>query len=128
MAITHEAATRDVVADAVVDRIDGGTGAGTIDIGTAAYAIVLATLTFSDPAAGASSSGVKTFNAITEDSSATGGGSAVVFRTRTSDPTDIFFGTCSLVGGGGDMELSSLLINNGDTVQLGGPNTYTAPA
>lgn len=128
MAITHEAATRDVVADAVVDRIDGGTGAGTVDIATTAFAAVLATLTCSDPAAGAASSGVATFSAITEDSSATGGGTAAVFRVRTSDPTDIFFGTCSLVAGGGDMELSSLLINNGDTVQLGGPNTYTAPA
>jgi len=78
--------------DAIVDLVDGGAGAGTIKLRTAADAEV-ATLTFSDPAFGSAAAGVATANSITNDSDATGSASAVTkFTVEDSDLTEIWNG------------------------------------
>ena len=94
MAINNiQTALRDTLCDAFVDAIDGGAGAGLIEIWTAAFAAQLATLTFTDPAFGASSSGTATADTITGDASADATGTADVFRITTSTPTTLFEGT-----------------------------------
>ena len=94
---------RDAACDAIVDLIDAGAGAGVLKIytgsqpatpATAASGTLLATLTFSDPAFGASSSGTATASSITSDTNidATGtAGWARVLDSDAVDPTDAVF-------------------------------------
>lgn len=123
MAVTHGTPTRNAAADAVVDRVDGGAGAGELRLLTAGAAEV-ATLTFSDPAFGNAASGVAAAAAITSDSSATGG-TVALFAVVDSDANVIFQGTVTGVGGGGDIELSSVVIGAGETVSASA-FSYTA--
>lgn len=117
--LTNAAAS--AAADAVVDLIDAGAGAGTIKVYTGTIPtnadtavgaqVLLATLTFSDPAFGAAASGVATASAITSDSSADATGTAAWARIASSTPTtvmdvtvgtsgeDINFNTVSFVAG-----------------------------
>jgi len=128
MALTHVTAIRNQLADLVVNAIDDGTmaGNGEIQIGTAAFGAILATIEFQNPAFGNAAGGTATMSgAPLEDSNATGGGVAAVFRTRDRDDVEVFQGTVTLVAGGGDMELSSTTINNGDAVRINS-FTYTA--
>ena len=69
-------AARDAACNAIVDLVDAGAGAGTIKVytgaaptnpGDAASGTLLGTLTCSDPAFGASSTGTATASAITSD-------------------------------------------------------------
>lgn len=123
MALTHATATRNAMADAVVDLIDGGVSAGTLEFQTSGN-VEVATLTFSDPAFGAAAAGVATASAITSDSSATGG-TVTKFRIKDSAGTEILNGTAGDVGTE-DIVLSSATIGAGDTVSCSAM-TYTAP-
>ena len=123
MAVTHPTAVRDAICNLVVDRIDAGSGAGTLEFQTSGD-VEVATLTFSDPAFGASSSGTATASAITSDTSATGGTVAKA-RAKDSDGTDVFI--CAVGTSGSDINLSSLSVGVGDTVSVSAL-TYSAPA
>lgn len=128
MALTHTTAIRNQLADLVVDAIDAGTMAanGDLEIGTTAFGIILATVEFAATAFGAAAAGTATLLGVPlEDSSATGGGTAAVFRTRDKDGTEIFQGTVTVTSGGGDMELSSTTINAADAVRI---NSFTYSA
>lgn len=121
-AVTHPTAVRNAIADLVVDLIDAGDSAGTLEFRTSGDAEV-ATLTFGDPAFGAASNGTATANAIASDTSATGGTAAKAVA-KDSDDTDVFF--CSVGTTGEDINLSSVEIGNGDTVSMTSL-TYSAP-
>ena len=113
--------------DAVVDLIDAGAGAGTINIydGTqpadantaVSTQTLLATLTFSDPAFGATSTaGVATASAITEDSSANATGTASWARILDSNSAVIF--DCDVGTTGTTIILNSVSITIGGTVSI----------
>lgn len=123
MAVTHSAGTRTVIADAVVDRLDVG-GTGTLVYNTSGD-VEVATLTFSATAYGAAAAGVATANAITSDTSATGGTIAKAVQTGVTNGAVI---NCSVTatGGGGDIELSAVVVSAGQTVSTTSL-TYTAP-
>lgn len=117
--------------DAVVDLIDGGASNGYIEIRTgsqpanpdaAATGTLLATLNCSDPAFGDAADdtpgGKATANAITDDSSADATGTAAWFRAYDSDATAIIDGDVTATGGGGDMELNTVSIESGATVEV----------
>lgn len=130
MALTHVTAIRNSLADLVVDALDVGATdpGGDTQIATAAFAIILAEIEFTATAFGAAAGGTATMNgAPLEDSNAAGGGTAAVFRCRDQANAEVFQGTVTLTAGGGDMELSSLLINNGDAVRINS-FTYSASA
>ena len=117
MAINNIAtALRSTLCDAFVDAIDDGAGAGLLEIHTAAFGTKLATLTFSDPAYGAASSGVAQENSITDDSSADATGTAAVFRVTTSTPTTMFEGTVGTSGA--DINFNSVSFVSGDTISI----------
>jgi len=123
MAITHGSATRDAVCNAVVDRLDlgSGTSAGRLVFLTAASAAV-ATLALSNPAFGNASAGVATANAITSDTNAAGG-TTTKFELRDRDAAAVILG--SVGTSGSDINLSSVIIGAGDTVSVSSL-TYTA--
>lgn len=121
MSMTVSTAVRTILATAIRDAIDGGSGAGTIKVYTGSKPAgpdtalsgqtLLGTLTCSDPC-GTISSGVLTFSAVTQDSSAdaTGtaawvriadsAGTAVVDLSAGTSGTDVIFNTTSIVSGG----------------------------
>lgn len=130
-------AARNAACDAVVDLIDGGSGAGTIKIydagsgrpagpGTAITdQTLLATLTFSDPAFGGASSGTATASSITSDSSADASGTAAWARIEDSagnDIMDVEVGTS-----GADINFNTVSFTIGSTIAITS-FTVTMPA
>lgn len=125
MAVTHPTAVRNAIADLVVDRVDAGAGAGTLEFQTSGD-VEVATLTFSDPAFGNAASGTATANSITDDTNATGGTIAKA-RLKDSDTTEVCACSVTATGGGGDIELSSVVISAAQTVSVTSL-TYSAPS
>ena len=126
---TLETLARDAMCNALVDLIDGGAGAGTLQFETLGD-VEVATLTFSDPAfdasgtAGGNAAGVATANAITDDTNATGGTIAQA-SFYDSNSNKILEATCGTSGA--EINLSSLSIGAGDTVSISSL-TVTQPA
>jgi len=131
LSVTHPTSLRNSLADLVVDAIDAGASAGTLEMQTSGD-VEVATLTFSEPAfddagsAGGNADGVAAANAITKDSSATGG---TIAKAVAKDSNGNVVFTCSVTGsgGGGDIELGSVVVSAGQEVSLTAL-TYTAPA
>lgn len=125
---TLSTAARNAACNATVDLIDVGT---TNPTGQLVYRtagdVEVATLTFSNPAYGDAVAGVATANAITSDTSATGG----VITKATAEDRDgniIFTLTVTDVGGGGDIEIAGgTTIGAGATVSCDSL-THTQPA
>lgn len=126
---TLEIVARNAACDAVVDLVDAGAGAGTIEFKTSAATTVagngeVATVTFSDPGFGASASGVATASAITSDTNATGGTTTkATWYDSNSDPKL----TCTVGTSGSEINLSNNVVGAGDTVSISSL-TVTMPA
>ena len=108
--------------DEITALIDADAGAGSLIFydgtrpatgGTATNEV--ATLTLSDPAAGAASSGTLTFNSITDDSSATGG-TTTWWRITDNSGDAVLDG--SVGTSGEDINLNSTTISAGATVSV----------
>lgn len=116
MAVVYRSTLRTARMNLVKDDIDSGSGAGTLEICSASYAAVLATLTLSDPC-GSVSGDTLTFSAITQDSSADATGTAAVARIKNSSGTvivqDLTVGTS-----GSNINLNTTSIVAGDIVQI----------
>ncbi len=137
MAVRLPTATRNAAADAVVDRLDGGSGAGTIDVRTgsqpdsandAATGTLLATFTLNDPAFGAASSGAATIDvdpALTTTGLAAG--TAGWFRAKDSDDGTVLDGSVTATGGGGDLTMNTTTVSVGLDLEVTG-GTVTMPA
>lgn len=130
---TLAAAACQAACNAVVDLLDvGSTNASArIQFCTAADAVV-ATLIMSNPAYGnatAAAPSVATANAVTSDTNATGSGSAVTYaRFNDRNAAEVFRGTVTGVGGGGDIEIAGgTIIGTGATVSCSSL-THTQPA
>lgn len=124
MSVTHPVLVRTGLADFVVDQLDEGTPPGYLEFQTSGNAEV-ATLPFSTTAFGAASSGVATANAITTDASATGG-TITKARLKNAAGTDKIICSVTATGGGGDIELSSVVVSAAQAVSMTSL-TYTAP-
>ncbi|HTK88435.1 MAG TPA: hypothetical protein VL329_11900 [Nitrospiraceae bacterium] len=123
MAVTHPTATRNGIADSVVDQLDEGTPPGVLVFLTSGGSTV-ATLTLSNPAFGSAVGGTATANAITSDTNAVGGTIAKA-ELRNAAGTAKILCSVTATGGGGDITLSSLAISAGQTVSVSSL-TYTA--
>lgn len=133
MALRLSSDTRTRACDAIVDDIDAGAGAGTIQIRTgaqptnvadAASGTLLATLTFSDPAFGAAATGVATASAITSDTSADVAGTAG--HARLQDSTPAIHSDCTCGQGTGDISFDDSTIAFEGTVAISSM-TLTVP-
>lgn len=120
---TLETSARNAAANGVVDLIDAGAGAGTLQFETSGD-VEVATLTFSDPAFGAAASGVATASAITSDTSATGGTVAQASAYDSNSAKVIEF---SVATSGADINISSTVVAATETVACSSL-TVTMPA
>lgn len=127
MTLKISTASRNAACDAIVDLIDGGTGAGEIEIRSGAAptapadadsGTLLATLPMSATAFGAASGGVATAASITSDTDADATGTAGHFRVKDGDGTVIMQGSITGTGGGGDLILDNTSIAAGQTVSI----------
>lgn len=137
MTIRLPIATRNVVADAVADLIDAGSGPGIIRIYTgtqpasadlAPTGTLLATFALNDPAFGPSGTG--TVNLIVTPAISTTGvapGDAGWFRALTSAGATVIDGSITTTGGGGDLIMSTVTVSVGLALQLTA-GTITTPA
>ncbi len=125
--------TRNKACDAIVDDIDGGTPPGTIairtstqptNVGDADNGTLLGTLTFSNPAFGASATGVATASAITSDTNADNSGTAAHFRIKDGSANIHSDGTCGT--GSGDLSFDNAVIVSGGTIAISSM-TVTVP-
>jgi len=125
LSVTHPTAIRSGIADYVVDQIDLNTPPGKIIMQTSGGTTV-ATLTFPNPAFGAAASGTATAGTIVADSSAVGGTIAKA-ELRQGGGTPVILCSVTATGGGGDIQLNSVVISAGQQVSLTSL-TYSAPA
>lgn len=129
-------AARNAACNAIVDLIDAGASAGTLQIrtgtppatpATADSGTLLGTLTFSDPAFGNAATGVATASAITSDSSADANGDAGHFRVKDSDGNVIMQGTAGEAADTPDMTFDEKSIVAGGVIACTS-FTVTVPA
>lgn len=125
MAVTHPTAVRNGMCDFVVDQCDEGTPPGKLVMQTSG-AVTVATLTFSNTAFGSASGGTATAAAITSDTNAVGGTIAKA-ELRNAAATAKVLCSVTATGGGGDIQLNSVVVSAGQTVAISSL-TYSAPA
>ena len=118
-----ETAARNAACDAIVDLIDAGAGAGTLEFETSGD-VEVATLTFSDPAFGAASTGTATASSITADSSATGG---TVAQASIYDSDSNKIMELTVATSGADINISSTTVAATESVSCSSL-TITVPA
>lgn len=126
MAVTHPLAVRQGVCNFVVDQLDEGTPPGTLVYQTSGD-VEVATLTLANPAFGAADgSAIATAGTIVADASATGGTVAKA-RLKNQAGTDKIICSVTATGGGGDIQLNSVVISAGQQVSTSSL-TYASPA
>lgn len=117
MAVNYASSLKDTRMTAVRDAIDAGAAAGYMEICSASYAAVLATITLADPS-GTISSGVLTFSGMPKsDTSADNTGTAAIARIKDSNGNVIVSGL-TVGTSDTDIVISSTSIVAGDTVTL----------
>ncbi len=126
MAVTHPVAFRNTVADLVDSTLSTTAKLVFRLTGTAASpGTAVATLSMSNPAFGAASSGVITASTITSDTNATGNASPVATATLETGAGTVIV-HCAVAASGSDINLTGgLTIGAGDTVSCSSL-TYTA--
>jgi hypothetical protein len=136
MAVRLPNASRNAAADAVVDLVDGGSGAGTVEIRTgtqpasandAASGTLLVTFTLADPAFGAAATGVATAASVPRTATGAAAGTAGWARVKDSAGATVMDGSVTASGGGGDITMDTTTVSVGLTVNLTAL-TVTMPA
>ena len=90
--------------------------------------VTVATLDLSATSFGAASGGTATANAISDDTNAAGNASPVTkFFMNDQDGNEVYRGSVTITSGGGDIELSAVVIGAGSTVIMTS-YTYSASA
>lgn len=134
MAFRLPTAVRNAACDAIVDALDAGAGASTIEVRTgsqpasandAATGTVLATFTLADPGFGAASSGVATLASPPRSTTGSAAGTAGWFRAKDSNGNTVFDGDVGTSGA--VLNLNTLTISIGVAVEIVS-GTVTMPA
>lgn len=125
MAVTHSTAARNAATDAVTALIGASGRLKFLITGSTVGALstVVANLALSATAFGASATGTATANAITSDTSATGGTVAFAALTTSAGTAVIH---CAVAASASDINMTNgLAVTSGDTVSCSSL-TYTA--
>ena len=126
MAVRPSTAARNAAVNAITALVDAGAGAGTLKIYSGAQpangdstetGTLLATVNLGDPAFAAAAAG--TANAA-DPAPVTGvaAGTAGWFRVEDSTGANIYDGSVTATGGGGDLTLATTTISVGVTVDI----------
>lgn len=135
MPVRLATAAQNAAADAVVDLLDAGPGAATIEIrtgaqpataNTAASGTLLATVVLGDPAFGNAAAGTAT-GADPAPVTAVAAGNAGWFRAKDSTGATVLDGDVTATGGGGTMQLASIALSAGISVDITALS-YTQPS
>jgi hypothetical protein len=120
MAITLTTAARNAACNAIVDLIDIGAAAnGTLVLYAGGVGgTTLATFTLAGTAFGAASTGAATLASTPINATATGTGTANAFQVRDQDTAEVFRGSVTATGGGGDLTLDNTSVASGQTVSI----------
>lgn len=117
MAVTYSNTAKTNRMTAVRDTIDGGAGAGVLQIGTTGMATVLAEFTLNDPCGTVSGSVLTLSGFPKSDTSANATGTAAAARIRDSSGVDVITGL-TVGTTASDIILDSVSITTGQTVTL----------
>lgn len=116
MSVIYAATLKTTRMQAVRDAIDGGAGAGTLEVGTASMASVLCIVTLADPASSVAGS-VLTVLGVPLSGTATAAGTAAEARIKDSSGNIIVSGL-TVGTSATDIIISSTTIAINDVVQL----------
>jgi hypothetical protein len=125
MAVTHTSSTRGTLAEAIRTLANAN---GTPELGIHQTSGDTLLCTIEIPDFGAQSSGTITSAANGNDGTAGASGTAGYCRVNDGAGTEIFRGSVTATGGGGDVEINSTTITSGDTIALTTDVTYSAPS
>lgn len=125
MAVNYVASLKTTRMAAVITAIDVSAPAAYIEIGTAAMAATLVTITLGDPSF-AESAGVITMQGAPKSGVATGTGAAAAARIRNGAGADVVTGL-TVGTSGSDINLNSTSITTGQTVTLTSGTITHAP-
>ena len=115
MGLILETPTRNDMADAITAAIDTGAGTATLVIETSGD-IEVALFSLQNPSFGNAVAGVITLLGVTLSDTSAAGGEAAQFSIFDRNGTKVLEGTVAVAGG--DLDLSSLSVGVGDTVEL----------
>ncbi|MER7500458.1 hypothetical protein AB0L05_27750 [Nonomuraea pusilla] len=127
MPIRIPTTVRNAACDTVVDLLDAGAGAATIEVRSgaqpatandAASGTVLCTFTLADPAFGAATAGSAALAGTPRATTGSAAGTAGWFRAKDSAGNTVFDGSVSATGGGGDLQLNTTTISVGVAVEI----------
>ena len=116
MAINYSTTLKSTRMTAVRDAIDAGSGAGKINIYTAAYAALLVSINLADPS-GTIANGVLTLSGMPKSGAATGAGNAAIARIVDSADTVIADGL-TVGTSGTDIVIDNVNIAVGQNVNI----------
>ena len=129
MAITVALDPRNDAVDAVLGNLDEGVGASPLFIIKDAADVVLGQVPMNNTSAfNAASGGAAIANGLPlEDPTADASGIAAKFDAADKDGNVVFNGTCSVVGGGGDIEMADINVVQNQPIRITAA-TFTQPA
>lgn len=118
MPIALSTVSKNAAVNAVTALIESGTSTsnGVLILLTSDNSEV-ATAQLSSPAFGSAVNGTATANNVTADTDVAGG-LATKFSVRNKDNVEVFSGTISAAGGGGDLQLTTPILQAGDTFDV----------
>ena len=117
MAVNYSATLKNDRMQAVLNRFDGGSGNAAIEICSAGYGVVLATIPLDKPSFTLASGVLTLANAPKSETAADNGGIAAVARIRDSAGT-VWLSGLTVGVGSGDLQLSNLQIVQNQEVTL----------
>ncbi len=103
--------------NAAVNAITALLNSGSVKFRTSGGTVV-ASVGFGATAFGAAANGTAAANTMTDDTNATGGTIDHAKLYRSDGVTEVMQATVTANGGGGDIEMTSLVIGGGDTVSI----------
>lgn len=118
-------ASRNAMADALVDKHEDGVGVSVFVAMTAGDADIVS-IPLPDPAFGNSAAGVATLLGVPLNAAATAAGTVTKFEMRDSDANVLWGGDLTATGGGGTATIDNVVIADTQTVNLTGC-TFTQP-
>lgn len=127
MAVTLTNAARSAACDAIVDLLDVGSGDNaTMSFQTSAD-LEVCVCDMSSTAFGAASNGVATAAAISQGVVANSGNPSTITKCLFKDQDDAEVFRCAVGSSGSDINLSSVEVNDDDTIDITSL-TFTVPA